>query len=153
MARPRTSTATKSIKGTTRPGRETKGTIAEALSEVPQPPAHLGASATAEWNRLAPVLVSLGVLSQADLRCLELLCETLATATDAAALVREEGMTIITSTGGIRTHPAVKVMEAARAQATRLLESFGLTPRARNYVGPAQPAAPADAKPDYFDLF
>jgi P27 family predicted phage terminase small subunit len=149
MARPRTPTTIKSAQGTLRPGRETPATAADALTTAPTPPPHLSPAAANEWKRLAPVVVDLGTLSRADLRGFELLCSILGTAADAEAVIKTEGMTFATA-GGMRAHPACKLLETARAQAARLLEQFGLTPKARNYVGQAKQAATEAEKPGYF---
>lgn len=143
MARPRMADTTKSSKGTLRNNRLAPATAAEALAKIPPPPSHLSAAASGEWKRLAPIVEGLGTVSGADMRAFELLCSTLATAGDAESTVRKEGMTMQTGGGGVRSHPAVKVMETARAQAARLLEQFGLTPKARNYVSKAQQAESA----------
>lgn len=141
MTRPRLPVTTKAITGTKRSGRAAPATAADALATLPPPPKHLSGPAAGEWARLAPIVSGLGTVSAADLRAFEMLCATLATASDAEATVREEGMTMPTGGGGVRSHPAVKVMETARGQAARLLEQFGLTPKARNYVSRAQATA------------
>ena len=105
-----------------------------------------------EWKRLAPIVVDLGTLSRADLRGFELLCSILGTAADAESVIKSEGMTFATA-GGVCAHPACKLLETARAQAARLLEQFGLTPKARNYVGQAKQAATeTEKRGNYFSL-
>lgn len=151
MARPRMAETVKANKGTMRGGRTTPATAANALAAMPPPPEHLPDAASREWKRLAPIVAELGTVSAADLRAFELLCSTLATASDAEAAVRAEGMTMPTGGGGVRSHPAVKVMETARAQAARLLEQFGLTPKARNYVSRA-PAGVGSEADKWFTL-
>jgi P27 family predicted phage terminase small subunit len=141
MARPRMAETVKANQGAARNGRNAPATAADALATIPPPPKHLPAAASGEWMRLAPIVESLGTISSADLRAFELLCSTLATASDAETAVKKEGMTMPTNGGGVRSHPAVKVMETARAQAARLLEQFGLTPKARNYVSRAPTGA------------
>lgn len=111
---------------------------ASVLKETPVAPAHLSAGASKEWAALAPVAISLGTLRPADLRAFELLCDMLATATEAAEIMRKEGMTLSTGSGGTRAHPAASVMKEARGQAARLLAEFGLTPKGRNYVAQVQ---------------
>lgn len=106
----------------------------EQLARCPKPPAHLSAGAKTEWKRLAPVVHKLGTMRGADLTAFALLCSTLATATEAAEVVRREGMTLATGSGGTRSHPAIKAMETARGQAQRLLAEFGLTPRSSGSV-------------------
>jgi len=127
----------KAIAGTARPDRGAKADPAARLVEAPKPPAHLSERAAVEWHRLAPAAVGLGTLSAADLRAFELLAETLATAEEARLTVAAEGYSTGTADGGRKPHPAVRVMETARAQAARLLDAFGLTPRGRQGVDPA----------------
>src|SRR5919202_2961857 len=139
MPRPRLSAAQKRLRGTYRADRSAPAAPSERLSRCPPPPATLTDAGTAEWKRLAPIAHRLGTLCAADLRAFELLCMTLATAAEAEATIRREGMTLPTGSGGTRAHPAIRIMEGSRAQAARLLIEFGLTPRARNAVEPAPP--------------
>ena len=62
------------------------------------------------------------------------------------ALILAEGATIPAGEGGKKGHPALKLATEARAQAIRLLESFGLTPSSRHRVDRAPPP-PADDSP------
>ncbi len=94
-------------------------------------------------------MVGIGTLTGADLRAFEMLAETLATATDAAETLARDGMTCGTADGGLKTHPAVKVLETARSQAKALLGEFGLTPRARQGVD----VKPTPAAPSVWDEF
>lgn len=115
---------------------------ATALIRAPDAPPHLSPGAREEWLVLAPVATELGTLRPADLRAFELLCDMLATATEAAEAMRNEGMTVLNSGGGKRAHPAAGIMRESRAQAARLLEQFGLTPKSRAFVkAPPPPAA------------
>jgi P27 family predicted phage terminase small subunit len=113
------------------------------LSEVPDPPPALSDRAAAEWRELAPVTVWLGTLGSGDLRGFALLCETLATESEAHADVAARGFSIATTDGGLKGNPAVRVMETARAQAARLLEAFALTPRGRQAIDTVPLTAPA----------
>ncbi len=128
-------TETKKLKGTLRPSREREGIEAGTkLTEAPEPPGTLSEGAVVEWQGLAPVLVSMEVLTLADLRTLELLCETLATATALEDIIRKEGFTIAAATGGHKAHPALKALETTRNAAHRMLSDFDLSPKARKYV-------------------
>jgi P27 family predicted phage terminase small subunit len=99
--------------------------------------------AVAEWGALAPVLVDLELLTRADLRTLELCCETLATATALETTIRAEGFTIAAATGGQKSHPCLKALETTRNAALRMLSDFGLSPKARKFVQKA-PGAKRD---------
>jgi P27 family predicted phage terminase small subunit len=127
----------KRTRGTLRADRTRPRSVSERLVRCPSPPQTLSKGAVAEWLRLAPVAHRLGVLSGADLRSFELLCETLGTEKTARLAIEHDGMTIKTEGGGQKAHPGIRVMETARAQAARLLADFGLNPKSRNYVSTA----------------
>jgi len=137
-------TETKRLRGSFRQSRERGGIEAGArLSEAPLPPNTLSVGAVAEWGALAPVLVDLELLTRADLRTLELCCETLATATALETTIRAEGFTIAAATGGQKSHPCLKALETTRNAALRMLSDFGLSPKARKFVQKA-PGAKRD---------
>lgn len=133
--------AVKRIAGTFRKDRAKRRVKIGRLSAVPPAPDFISELARAEWQRLAPLICEQRTLAAADVRGLALLCESLATCTQAQAVIASKGLTIV-SDGKIRAHPAVKILEAARAQATRLLIEYGCTPRARAHVEPASDATP-----------
>jgi P27 family predicted phage terminase small subunit len=144
MPRYRKTDADKKVAGTFRPDRAKRPPVIQGMSAIPAAPEHLTTLARNEWAGLAPVLAALRTVAPADLRALEMLCETLGTAQQAQAVIATGGLTIgSVRSGKIRPHPAVKILESSRAQAVRLLIEFGLTPRARGHVEPA-----ADASPD-----
>jgi P27 family predicted phage terminase small subunit len=139
--------AAKRRSGTYRPGRATRTAKAVAVLSVPPARPHLTDLAKAEYRWLAPLMYAQNTMAAPDLRGFEMLCETLATATMAQAAIAAEGLTVITPTGA-RAHPAIKILEAARAGATRLLIEYGLTPRAREHVSAAPDEAPGNAFAD-----
>ena len=125
---------TKVIRGTNRPDREYTPFSLVRLESAPPPPPYLSERAQVEWIRLAAVCVELGCLTGADLRALALLAECLAEETALRQLLQQEGMCIPGAGSTRKGHPATKLLESARSQAMRLLESFGLTPRSRGSV-------------------
>jgi P27 family predicted phage terminase small subunit len=74
-----------------------------------------------------------------DLRSFQLLCETLAHERELRELLTKEGLLIPGADGNQKAHPALKALETCRAQAHRMLESFGLNPRSRQSVDIAPP--------------
>ena len=141
-------TERKQLSGTYKPSKDRKGIDAgAALADVPVPPETISAPGAKEWARLAPLLVDMGLLTEADLRTLELLCETLATATELEAAIKLEGFTIEAATGGRKAHPALKALETTRNAASRMLGDFGLSPKARKYVSKAPAAKDRDWNP------
>ncbi len=147
----RLSTARKAAAGTLRPSRLRDTPAAERLQATPRPPAGLDPTAAAEWKALAPLLVSSGVLTAADLRTLRLLCETLADVAALAATIKAEGLTIESATGARKAHPALNALGTSRALAHRMLSDFGLSPRSRGGVDAAPDGSPpADPASRYF---
>ncbi|MGK2927931.1 MAG: phage terminase small subunit P27 family [Lysobacterales bacterium] len=98
------------------------------LAEVPPPPDTLSAGARAEWPWLAETVWQLGKARGADLRALELLCELLADCRAMEAAIRRDGMTTKAGSGGVKAHPALSSLAAARKHAEGLMVRFGLMP-------------------------
>jgi P27 family predicted phage terminase small subunit len=121
----------KKLRGTIRKDRMLKPTALDRLRTAPPAPAHLSERARVEWKALARVCVELGVLTSADLRALELLCECLATEHELRETLKAEGLTIAGAGNNKKTHPASRLLESTRNQAMRLLTEFGLTPKGR----------------------
>lgn len=141
----RMSEAKKDVRGTLRASRRIAPATLARLTTAPRPPATLSDAARAEWERLVPVLIGAGTLTTADLRALELLVTTLASADELAELVHREGVTVPAGNGGTKGHPALAGLAQARSLARALLSDFGLTPKARGAVD-AAPEAPKPGK-------
>lgn len=128
-------TETKRFQRTHRPSRDREGLEAGArLSEAPEPPASLSDGAAEHWRELAPLLVDLEILTEADLPALKLACKTLATVDALETAIHSEGFTIQAANGGRKAHPALKALETQRNAAARLLSDFGMSPKARKFV-------------------
>ncbi len=108
------------------------------LSLIP-PPEHLSEAAKTEWIGLFPAIVATQTATFADLRAVELLAETLATTRTLQDLLSRDGMTVPTGADGIKPHPCLRSVETARGQAAKLLEAFGLVPKARAGAGGVRP--------------
>lgn len=140
----RRSNASKAARNTLRPARVRDIAAGERLVAAPPPPAGIDPAAAAEWRRLAPLLVEVGTLTAADLRALQLLAETLASAAHLAATVKAEGYTVPGAAGGVKSHPCLVALSQARAQARALLADFGLSPRSRGGVDAAPDGSPPE---------
>lgn len=77
MARPRTPTHLKLVRGTARPDR-TPASEPKPRRERPSPPSHLSDRGKAAWAEVALLTDRMGVLTEADLIALEGLAETVA---------------------------------------------------------------------------
>src|SRR6202171_232631 len=124
----------KHVRGTVRDDRKPKRTAMERLRTPPRAPRYLSDAAKAEGSVLARAPTEIGVLTLADLRALELLCEILATESELRVLLKTDGMTIAGAGNNSKSHPACKLLESTRNQAARMLGDFGLTPRGRQGV-------------------
>ncbi len=133
MPKPAKPIAEKRLKGTYRPSRAQTIDKADQLPTCPEPPATASEGAATEWRVVAPLAHALGTLTATDMRAFELLCEALATEHAARKRVDLDGL-LITTTQGMKPHPAIKAMETSRHQAIKLLECFGLTPKSRANV-------------------
>lgn len=108
--------------------------------EVPKPPAVLNADGKRLWNRVAPELYRLGLLTDLDLESLTALCITWQHAKDAADLIRKQGIVVDLPVfrkdgeiAGYRTqrHPAAQTLRDSLAQFKAFAAEFGMTPSAR----------------------
>ena len=106
------------------------------------PPAWLDDDAKAEWQRLAPVLGRLGVLTETDADALCAYCEAWTTWKQATQKVRQFGMVITGKRDEPMMSPYVKIAHQALTQMRALLSAFGMTPSARAGIRLPEPAKP-----------
>jgi P27 family predicted phage terminase small subunit len=139
-----------SITNRAREDRRPKLDFAKRLTRAPAVPAGLSERAAAEWRQLAPAAVGVGTLTAADLTAFALLCATLATERQAREVIEAEGLSVATDGGGMKPHPCVRIVENARNQSVRLLESFGLTPKGRQSIDVNPPGSPANELAERF---
>jgi len=124
--------------------------VAPAPAATLQPPAWLDAEAIVEWNRLAPILHRLGLLTEIDTDALATYCQTWARWREADAQIRRYGMVIKGKGGYPVISPFVAVANRAMAHMRSFLIEFGMTPSARTRVKtdpgpkPDDPFAPFD---------
>lgn len=105
----------------------------------PEPPQDLTGEALAEWNRLAPELARLGLLTVVDRPFLVVLCEAWATYRLAREILARDGLLVQSvRDGSLVKNPAAQI---ARDQADLMMRygsRFGLSPsdRVRLAVAP-----------------
>jgi P27 family predicted phage terminase small subunit len=100
------------------------------LDEAP-PPDWLAPEAQAEWIRLAPQLIRLGVLTESDTGALAAYCEAWATWKEATRQIRKFGM-VLKGDGVVPVvSPFVKIADKSLTQMRSFLIEFGLTPSSR----------------------
>jgi P27 family predicted phage terminase small subunit len=77
------------------------------------------------------MLEQIGVLTEADLPALEMLCLHYAVARTAYEVIEEDGVTTETDQGSLKKHPATSVFRENSLAFKGYLTEFGLTPASR----------------------
>lgn len=115
---------------------ETKPVIPARIA--PHPPVWLtNLIAREEWERLAPELVAMRVLSAMDYTALGLYCQAFASWLSATMVIAEKGAAYLTKSkhGEMeRARPEVKIAAEAEKTMLRYGQQFGLAPLARSRV-------------------
>jgi len=112
--------------------------------EVLEAPPWLDPAAREEWQRLAPLLGQLGIVTATDADALAAYCVAWVTWKEATKKLREGGLVVKTDDGKPVVSPYVKIAHLAMAHCARLLVELGMTPSARARVQ-VRPDAPATA--------
>ena len=102
--------------------------------ECPSPPKHLGEVAKAEWNRMAPELHSIGLLTKIDMAALEAYCTAYARWLEAESEIKESGMIVHAPSGYPIQTPYLSIANKAIEQMKALLTEFGMTPSSRSRI-------------------
>lgn len=138
MARPRLPSHLKVVTGTTDARRVNRAEPKPPVRIPPMPPG-LSRKAQDAWNRTAPLLERMGVLTDMDAMALEQLCivyGVLMTAKDALDDFGDFSYSTKSESGPEmrRAHPEVAVYFEALRQFNNMLGSFGMTPSSRSKV-------------------
>ena len=118
----------------------------------PTMPKRLDAEARAEWKRIIPLLMAMGIIGQVDRAALVELCQAWSIGQQARAALRKKGLTMRMRTkgGGIyeMQRPEVAIAHKFMGLHKALCSEFGLTASAR-----ARMSIPgAKSKDDFDDL-
>jgi P27 family predicted phage terminase small subunit len=108
------------------------------------PPDCLSPAAVGVWRDVAPKLLRMGVLSDADMLAAAQLCETVAEVNAYRATLEAEGRTYQTNGASgpmVRARPEIGLLADASRRLAAWLSAFGMTPasRARVSVVSGQP--------------
>lgn len=101
---------------------------------VPSAPRWLSKEAKGEWRRIAPLLHRTGLLTEVDGVALGMMCEALAVYHQAKEAMGGEGLIVVSDKGNSYQHPALGIMNSARADVLRWAREFGMTPAARSRI-------------------
>jgi P27 family predicted phage terminase small subunit len=135
----------KVLKGTARADRmnpdEPKPDL---LEEAPAPPCPLDRVARKEWDRIAPLLIRLRLLSAIDLAALAGYCRAFADCVAARRHIERHGRYQKTPDGGFKLNPAVRDAHRAAELVRGYLVEFGMSPSSRSRVVTGGGGAPAN---------
>lgn len=98
---------------------------------IPKCPGHLSKEAQKEWKRIAPMLDSSGVLTDADTIPLGNLCEAYATLKKAQEQLDKTGLLVKAPSGYIMQSPLVSIVNSSMEMVNKLCREFGMTPSSR----------------------
>jgi P27 family predicted phage terminase small subunit len=104
---------------------------------MPAMPVGMPVEACAEWQRMAPILEKMGVLTVADGPALAAYCKLHAQVLQAEAAIKKYGIVLATLDGEtgvavLRKNPAVTVKSESLRLVKAFLLEFGLTPASRS---------------------
>jgi P27 family predicted phage terminase small subunit len=122
------------------------------LSRAPVCPAFLKGLARAQWNKMAPELARLGVLTKIDLDALARYCLIYQRWREAEIEVKRLGVVCKTVKGNLVQNPWLSVANRSNEQLNKLATEFGLTPSSRSKVS-AEPMDEKNQKGLEKDLF
>lgn len=106
------------------------------------PPAHLAGLALEEWNRVAPDLVAVGVLTVADRAALAAYCQAWADWIEARENITLFGMVVTSEKGWQQQSAWVGIANKALDKMMKFATEFGLTPASRSRIHAEPPKTP-----------
>ena len=99
---------------------------------MPSCPEFITGEARAEWDRIAPQLYELGLLTKLDMATLAAYCYAYAEWKEASEGVERDGFTIKTNAGNVIQNPYLGIKHTAAAFMLKMAAEFGMTPVSRS---------------------
>jgi P27 family predicted phage terminase small subunit len=119
---------------------------------APGCPSHLDEVAQVEWQRIVPLLLGMGVLSEVDRAVLAGYCAAYSRWAKAEERLAEHGPIVKAPRTGTPMHsPFLAVANAAMAQMAKLAAEFGMTPSSRSRIESNGQPTPTTPVSRYFD--
>ena len=134
--RPRTPDKIKKANGTYRKDRAVDRAEPDPILKMPEPPEYLGEVGRAEWNAKVPHLVSMKLISDADLGALGALCNEFQNYIEAEAVCKKNARYYPVKDEGGKVkcwlmHPAHTTAQQHLKAYQSLCNEFGMTPASR----------------------
>jgi P27 family predicted phage terminase small subunit len=114
---------------------------------IPDCPVELGAVARREWDRMAPQLASLRILTHLDRAALAAYCGAYAMWAEATEAIQKYGTMVKSPTGYPVQSPYVSIANRQAEIMMRIASEFGFTPASRSRI-----SAPELHERDLLDL-
>ena len=111
---------------------------------APSCPAHLSKEAQAEWRRIVPQLLALGLLAKIDRAALSGYCQSWARWVEAEEEIAKTSEVVKSPSGYPIQNPWLSIANRALKQCGDFIREFGLSPSSRVRVETEQPVS------DYF---
>lgn len=128
----------KRLEGTYRPDRAARNEPQPKVL-IPSCPVWLSPQARMEYRRVARLLMSLRVLTEADRAALVAYAHQYAKWVEAEQVVQRQGPVLVSDKGGMYLNPWQGVANMAFKNMAKMMAEFGMTPASRTRVE-AQPA-------------
>lgn len=127
-------------------------------SSLPAAPAHLTADGLAEWERVAPPLHKIGLLTVVDMAALAAYCQAYGRwvlAERALAMVAVDnatgGLLVKSAKGNPMHNPLVTTARVAMNDMLRIAIEFGMTPSARSRIPAGNVPAQNERGSEFFN--
>jgi len=101
---------------------------------IPEPPKHLSGAALAEWERIAPELFALGLLTRLDRAALGCYCASYARWQEAEEQLAESGLLVKSANGNIVRNPLEQIASQTMQICVKFASEFGFSPASRSKV-------------------
>ena len=116
----------------------------------PTRPAHLSRTARSEWDRIAPELERLGLLTKLDRAALAAYCQAYGRWVMAEKEAAVHGLVVKTKDGNLIQNPYLSIANKAMRQMHEFLVEFGMSPSARTRVAVTPRTDPDNDKQRFF---
>lgn len=118
---------------------------------APTPPSFLKKEALEEWNRLAPELEGMGLLTIVDGTALAAYCQVYHRWLQAERKINREGMVLNAKSRYSQAHPAMAIAQKSLQLMKAFAAEFGLTPASRTRISVSQKPESTDPMEGYLD--
>lgn len=114
--------------------------VFDVPKDLPKPPNTMNIYGKRLWNAMLPMLVNVGLYTEADYNAFELLCMAYGDMIKARKDLAKSGTVVLSPNGAVYQHPNVGIANQAWKRVKDMLTQFGLTPAERSRVKALSPS-------------